>query len=146
MTPRPRLDLARAAACVLIAGACTSYGPQLEPLHPADRFRIVADSPFAVITAGRDRVPTGNCQATEAIGRVLERRGDTLVVGGTPTLVPAPGTSCDVAATLILVAPPEARDVEVRRPDAAKTVWALSAGAFLLYLIDLALHAAFPET
>ena len=146
MLPRSRLSLASAAACVLLAPACTSYGPQLEPLHPGNRFRFVADSPFAVITAGRDRVPSDSCRATEVIGRVLDVRGDTLVVGGTPIVVPVPGTSCEVGPTVILVAPPNARDVEVRRPDAAKTVWALSVGAFLLYLIDAALHAAFPET
>jgi hypothetical protein len=144
---RRTLDhFARAAACILVAQGCTSYGPQLEPLHPSDRFRIVADSPFAITTAGRDRVPAGRCRATEVTGRVLDVRGDTLVVGGPPIIVPAPGTGCDVAATVIFVAPEHPRDVEVRRPDAAKTVWALSGAAFLLYMTALLLEYAFPET
>ena len=141
-----RVHIASAAACVIAAQACTSYGPQLEPLHPSDRFRIVADSPFAVTTAGRDRVPAGQCRATEVTGRVLDVRGDTLVVGGPPIIVPAPGTGCDVAFTAIFVAPAHPRDVEVRRPDAAKMVWTLGGAAFLLYMTVLLLERAFPET
>ena len=141
-----RVHFALAAACVVLAQACTSYGPQLEPLHPSDRFRVVADYPFTVTTAGRDRVPTGSCRATKVIGRVLDVRGDTLVVGGSPIIVPAPGTGCDVAVTAIFVAPADPRDVEVRRADAAKTVWALSGTAFILYLIGMLLKEAFPET
>ena len=141
-----RFKIARVLACSFAAQACTSYGPQLEPLRPADRFRVVADSPFTVVTAGRDHVPTGSCRATKVIGRVLEVHGDTLVVGGSPIISPAPGAGCEVAAIAIFAAPPNVNDVDVRRPDTAKTVWALGIGAFALYAIDALLHAAFPET
>ena len=140
-----RIQLAPALACVALAQACTSYGPQLQPLAPRDRFRVVADSPFAVATAGLDRVPTGSCRATQLTGRVLEVRGGMVVVGS-PIVVPARGTACDVAAIAIIAAPPNAREVEVRRPDTVKTVWALSAGAAVVVLIDAALRAMFPET
>ena len=142
---RERFHLALAVACVVVAQGCTSYGPQLQPLAPEDRFRVVADSPFAVATAGLDRVPTGSCRATQLTGRVLEVRGDMVVVGS-PTVVAAPGTACDVSAVAIIVAPPNARDVEVRRPDNVKTVWALSAAAAAVALIAVALRAMFPET
>ena len=143
---RAQFHTGAAVACVVLAQACTSYGPQLQPLAPEDRVRVVADSPFAVATAGLDRVPTGSCRATQLTGRVLEVRGGMVVVGGSPTVVAAPGTACDVSPIAIIVAPPDTREVEVRRPDSAKTVWALSAAAFTVALIAAALRAMFPET
>lgn len=141
-----RLDVRSAIACALLVNACTTYRPALVPLDAADRFRMVADTPFAVTTARRDRSPTGSCRATRVTGRVLEIRGDTLVVGGSPILVPAPAASCEVAEVAIFVAPPNVRALDVRRPDAAKSVWAVGITAFVIYSLDALIHAAFPKS
>ena len=138
--------LVGSAACALVAQACTSYRPALERLAPTDRFRIASDTSFVVTTAGRDRVPTGSCRATMVSGRVLAVQGGTLVVGGSPIIVAAPGTPCDVSPIAIIVSPANVRNVEVRRPDVAKSVWAFGLAAFLIYCTDALLHAAFPES
>lgn len=143
-----RLALRTLAVASLIgAQACTSYVPALGRLAPDDRIRLSSRSPFLVVLANRDRVPTGRCRATAVTGRVLDMRGDTLVVGATPYVVPAPGEACQAAETATFVAPArEDADVEIRQPDARKTIFALGIAALLVVSIDVLLEMAFPYT
>lgn len=136
-----------AYAPVLLTGAaCTSYVPSLVRPYPDDRLRVTAESPFPVVLADRDRAPTGRCSATRVSGRVLEVRGDTLVVGGAPRVVPAAGVGCAESPTAIFVVPDRGERVEIRQPDRRKTILAVAATAALAVAIDTLLRMAFPET
>ena len=143
---RHRVRLIAAAAFLLVTQGCASYAPALTRLYPDDRIRVRADSPFAVVLANRDRVATSSCYATAVIGRVLDVRGDTLVVGGAPHVVPVAGGACPVSETAIFVAPPRVADVEVRHIDQRKTLVALGATAFVLDALYELLKRAFPPT
>lgn len=133
-------------AASLLAQACTSYVPVLGKLAPDDRIRIASRSPFHVVLAGRDRVPRGSCQAMKVAGRVLEMRGDTLVLGGSPIVVPAAGETCEVAETATFVHPGHSASVDIRQRDERKTVLALGTVALLAISIDVLLEMAFPYT
>lgn len=147
MQRRPSISsVTRLAACLLAAHGCTRYVSAGGIVSPRDRVRVVSPSPFTVTLAGVDRVPVGSCSATEVIGRVLDVRGDTLVLGATPRVVPAAGSSCAVSEIAIFVSPPHAADVDVRRLDARQTVVALGATAFVLAAVYDFLERAFPPS
>jgi hypothetical protein len=133
-------------AVVAFTQGCTSYVPVLGRLAPDDRIRIASPSPFHVLLAGRDRVPTGSCDAIKAIGRILEIRGDTLVLGGSPRVVPAPGAACELAETAIFVPPPRDAVVDIRQPDEGKTLLALGGVVLLAVSIDALLKVLYPYT
>lgn len=133
-------------ASLVLTLACTSYVPAGTRPAPSDRIRVASDTPFLVALGGRDRVPRGSCLATRVSGRVVELRGDTLVLGGMPLVTPAAGSACAVTATVIFVAPDAPRDVEVRAPDQRKTAFAVSAAVLLVLSVDALLRMAFPET
>lgn len=100
--------------------------------------------PNTMQVAGRDGIPTGQCQATEVTGRVLAVRGDTLVVGGDPIIRPAPDTACYTGATAAFVPPPNAHNIHLRRPTRRRRS-GLGIGGFVVYAIDEIIHDGYPR-